>query len=66
LEVKLLKMLMALPLKRIQPTLSSGHCFRQAMGILLGHLSSLARLRKLALKEGDLSNKAFSIFMSRG
>jgi hypothetical protein len=40
--------------------------FRQTVRILLDHLSSPVLLCKLALKEGDLLNKAFDILMGRG
>jgi hypothetical protein len=39
---------------------------RQAVGILLGYLLGPALLHKLALKEGNLLDKAFSILTCRG
>jgi hypothetical protein len=43
-----------------------GRHFRQAVEILLGHLSSPVLFHKLILKKGDLPDKAFGILMSRG
>jgi hypothetical protein len=37
----------------------------QAAELLLGHLSGPVRLCKLNLKEGDLTDRALIIFMSR-
>jgi hypothetical protein len=59
-------MLSALPLKYLTLILAIGHRIGQAMGILLGHLSSMVCLRKLTLMEDDLPDKAFCILASRG
>jgi hypothetical protein len=65
-EGELLKVLPVLPLEHLPLMLSSSRHVRQATGILLGHLSSPTRLRRLTLKEGDLPNKAIDVFTSRG
>jgi hypothetical protein len=64
--VELFKLLPVLPLRHFPPTLGIDRHVRQAMGIFLGPLSSLALLCKITLKEGDLSDKAFCILTSRG
>jgi hypothetical protein len=46
--------------------LGIGFHVRQAVGILLSQLLGPVLLRKLTLKEGDLSDKTFSILTSRG
>jgi hypothetical protein len=48
------------------PGLQKGELLKLLMVLPLRHLSGLMLLRKLTLKEGDLSDKAFSILMSRG
>jgi hypothetical protein len=53
-------------LGHLLPTLGVGHRIGQAIGFLLGHLSSPAHLRELTLKEGDLLDKAFCTSTSRG
>ncbi len=62
---ELLKLLPTLPLRRLPSMLGIGRHVRQAMGILLGQLSGPTLLRTLALKEGDLPDKALYVFMSR-
>jgi hypothetical protein len=47
-------------------TLGIGCHIKQAMGILLGHLSGPTLLLKLVHKEGNLPDKAFGIFTSKG
>jgi hypothetical protein len=66
LEGELLEVLLALPLGYLLPTLDIGHHNRQATANLLSHLLSMARLRKLSLEEGNLPDKGFHIFASRG
>jgi hypothetical protein len=63
---ELLKLLLALPLRHLPPTLDIGRRVRQALGILFSQLLGLALLCKLALKESDLLDKAFYILTSRG
>jgi hypothetical protein len=53
-------------LLKLLPMLDISCHVKQATGIRLGQLSGLVLLRKLALKEGDLSNKAFCILASKG
>jgi hypothetical protein len=45
--------------------LGIGHRVRQAVEILLGHFLGSVLLRKLALKEGELLDKAFGILAGR-
>jgi hypothetical protein len=63
---ELLKLLPVLPNRHLPPMLGISHHFTQDAGVLLGHLSGPALLRKLALKEGDLLDKAFGILAGRG
>jgi hypothetical protein len=62
----LLELLPTLPLGLLPPPLGISHHVRQARGVHLGHLSSLARLRKLTLEKGNLLNKAFCLLTRRG
>jgi hypothetical protein len=55
-----------LVIRLLLPPLGIDRCIRQAMGVLLGHLSSLTRLHKLTLEKDDLLNKALCILTSRG
>jgi hypothetical protein len=59
-------LLLALPLRHLPPMPGIGRRFRQAVEILLGHLSSPVLFHKLILKKGDLPDKPFGILMSRG
>jgi hypothetical protein len=63
---EVLKLLQALPLGHLQPSQSVSRRIRQAMGIFLAQLSSPVRIHKLTHEEGDLSDKALCVFMSRG
>jgi hypothetical protein len=63
---ELLKLLPALPLRYLPPTLDIGGRGIQTVGILLFKLSSSALLHKLALNKHDLLDKSFGILMSRG
>jgi hypothetical protein len=62
---ELLKQFPALPLRFLPTPLGIGHFIKQALRVLLGHLSSLARLRTLTLEKGDPSNKALYLLTSR-
>jgi hypothetical protein len=55
-----------LVIRLLLPPLGIDRCIRQAMGVLLGHLSSFTRLHKLTLEKDDLLNKALCILTSRG
>jgi hypothetical protein len=60
------KLLPTLPLRHLPLTLDIGRRVRQAAGILLNQFLGPRLLRKPALKEGDLSDKAFGILASKG
>jgi hypothetical protein len=63
---KLLDPFMTLPPGLLPSLLGIGHYIRQAPKVLLGHLSSLAHLRKLALEKGNSLSEALSLPVSRG
>jgi hypothetical protein len=63
---KLLDPFPALPLGLLLSLLGIGRYFEQAPGVLLSHLLSLARLRKLALEKGNPSSEALCLPVSRG
>jgi hypothetical protein len=65
-KLELLKQLSTLPLGHLPSVLGISRYIRQATGVLLSHLSSLAHLRKLTLEKSDLSDKAFCLLSSRG
>jgi hypothetical protein len=58
-------LLPTLSLRHLPPMLGIGHRVRQAVEILLGHFLGSVLLRKLALKEGELLDKAFGILAGR-
>jgi hypothetical protein len=59
-------LLLVLHLRYLPPTLDISRRFRQAARIPFSQLSGLALLCKLALKEGNLLDKAFNNLVSRG
>jgi hypothetical protein len=63
---EILKLFPALPLGLLLPSLDIGRSIEQAPGVVIGHLMSLACLRKLALKKGDPVNKALYLLLSNG
>jgi hypothetical protein len=63
---ELLKVLSVPLLEHLPSALSIDCHIKQAMEFLLGHLLSPMHLHKLTLEEGDVSNKAFYIYTSRG
>jgi hypothetical protein len=62
---ELLELLLVLPLRLLLPPLGISHRIGQAMRVLLGHLLIPTCLRKLTLKKGNLSNKAFYLVVSK-
>jgi hypothetical protein len=63
---ELLNLLPALPLRLLQLLLGVGHCIRQALGVLLGRISGLARLRLVSLEKGNPQSEVLYFPMSRG
>jgi hypothetical protein len=65
-EGELLQLLPAPSLGLLPPLLGISCCIRLATGSLLGHLVSPSNLRTFTLEEGDLLDKAFYLFTSKG
>jgi hypothetical protein len=63
---ELLNLFLALPLRLLQLSLGINHCVRQAPGVLLGRISILVCLRKLALEKGSPLSEVLFLPMSRG